>query len=196
MDKRLLKLKEIALQCTNCELFRTRGSLVFGEGSVDAQIMFVGEGPGKEEDKTGVPFVGRSGKLLRKMIKAIELEEKYYYIANIVKCRPPNNRIPETEEIKMCIKFLKKQIEIIEPTLIVLLGKTAVMGLCPAFTTYSVEKLRSMTKSLGMVTYEDIPVMVTYHPSALLRAAWRKEGAKEDFIFLKNVFNDLFINKE
>jgi len=197
MDKenRLLKLREIALQCANCELFRTRDNLVFGEGPADSFIMFIGEGPGREEDKTGKPFVGRSGKLLRKMIKAIELEEKYYYITNIVKCRPPNNRVPEIEEIKPCIKFLKKQIEIIRPALIVLLGKTAVKGLCPEFSTYSIEKLRSMTKNLGMITYENIPVMVTYHPSALLRTAWRKVGAKEDFIFLKNIFNDLFINE-
>jgi len=190
MDKenRLLRLREIALQCTNCELFRTRDNLVFGEGPADSLIMFIGEGPGKEEDKTGNPFVGRSGKLLRKMIIAIGLEEKYYYIANIVKCRPPNNRTPKTEEIKSCIKFLKKQIEIIEPTLIVLLGGTAVKGLCPEFSTYSIEKLRSMTKNLGMITYESIPVMVTYHPSALLRTAWRKVGAKEDFIFLRNIF--------
>jgi DNA polymerase len=105
-------------------------------------------------------------------------------------CRPPGNRDPLEEEIEMCCKYLRKQIEIIKPRLLVLLGKTAVKGLCPNFAKDSVEKLRSMTKSLGLVTYVEIPVMVTYHPSALLRAAWRRVGAKEDFEFLREKYKE------
>ena len=184
-EERLQKLKEIALKCGNCELCKTRKNLVFGDGFHDALIMFIGEGPGQKEDETGVPFVGRSGQLLRKMIDAINIFEEDKYIANIVKCRPPNNRAPKKEEIEYCTKFLRKQIEIIKPKLLVLLGKTAVTGLCPTFAKESVERLRSKSKNLGMVTFEDIPAMVTYHPSALLRSPWRKVGAKEDFVFLQ-----------
>lgn len=184
----LLKLKEIALKCANCELYRGRKHLVFGEGSHEALIMFIGEGPGREEDETGRPFVGRSGKLLRQMIDAIKIMKEDKYIANIVKCHPPNNRAPLKEEIEMCSKYLRKQIDIIKPKLLVLLGKTAVKGLCPNFAKDSVEKLRSMTKSIGLITYNEIPVMVTYHPSALLRTAWRKVGAKEDFVFLQKTY--------
>jgi len=195
-EVRLSKLKEIALKCTNCALYATRKKLVFGEGSSNALIMIIAEGPGREEDETGRPFVGRSGKLLRKTLLAIGIDPiKDCYIANIVMCRPPGNRDPEKEEIEMCKKFLVKQIEIIKPKLLVLLGKTAVKGLCPMFAKISVERLRSMTKNLGMVSYGEIPVMVTYHPSALLRAAWRKVGAKEDFIFLQQIYKDFLIEK-
>lgn len=186
--ERLRNLKEIALKCGSCGLHKGRKNLVFGDGSHSALIMFIGEGPGQKEDETGIPFVGRSGQLLRSMIDAIEIEPKDKYIANIVKCRPPKNRDPKKEEIETCIKFLRKQIEIIKPRLLVLLGKTAVKGLCPSVAKESVEKLRSMSKNIGMVTFEDIPVIVTYHPSALLRAAWRKHGAKEDFNCLQELY--------
>ena len=189
-EERLLKLKEIALKCTNCELYKGRKHLVFGEGSHKALIMFIGEGPGREEDETGRPFVGRSGKLLRQMIDTIKIMKEDKYIANIVQCRPPNNRAPLKEEIEMCSKYLRKQIDIIKPKLLVLLGKTAVKGLCPNFAKDSVEKLRSMTKSIGLIAYNEIPVIVTYHPSALLRTAWRKVGAKEDFVFLRKTYMD------
>jgi len=190
-EERLLKLRAIALRCTECALYATRTRLVFGEGSPDALVMFIGEGPGREEDETGRPFVGRSGKLLRDMCEAIGITEDYRYIANIVKDRPPKNRDPEKEEIASCIKFLRKQIEIIQPKLLVLLGKTAIKGICPEYKKESVENLRAMTKNPGAITFEDIPVIVTYHPSALLRASWRKVGAKDDFKFLQDIFNSL-----
>jgi len=196
-EERLLKLEKIALSCGNCDLCRGRKKLVFGEGSPTALIMFIGEGPGAEEDKTGRPFVGRSGKLLRQMISAIDISEEDKYIANIVKCRPPDNRAPLRSEIETCRKYLRKQIDIIRPRLLVLLGKTAVKGMCPNFAKESVEKLRSMSKSIGMVTFSggsgDIPALVTYHPSALLRTAWRKVGAKEDFTFLKEKYRELVL---
>lgn len=185
---RMTKLYEIVEACGACPLVKGRPKFVFGEGSLNALVMFIGEGPGQKEAETGRPFVGRSGTLLRDMIRAIELLEEDYYIANIVKCRPPDNRQPEKEEIEICVKYLRKQIDIIRPKLLVLLGKTAIKGLCPIFAKDSIEKLRSMTKSLGIITYCEIPVMVTYHPSALLRTAWRKVGAKEDFKFLQTTY--------
>lgn len=159
--------------------------MVFGEGGIYATVMFVGEGPGAEEQKAGRPFVGRSGKLLRDMIRAIGISEGGHYIANVVKDRPPNNRPPEPEEIACCSKFLKKQIGIIQPKLIVLLGKTAVKGLCPDKEKESIDKLRSLK---GFLHYEGIPVVVTYHPSALLRTPWRKTAAREDFLFIQQVY--------
>ncbi len=194
--ERLKKLEEIAEKCYNCELGKTRNRLVFGEGSANSTFMIIGEGPGETEDKEGRPFVGRSGQLLRKMLTAIDLNpEKDVFIANIVKCRPPKNRDPKKNEITTCIKFLRKQIEIIEPKLIILLGKSAVKGICPDLAKESVERLRIISKNLGMLIYNDIPVVVTYHPSALLRTQWRRVGAKEDFEFLQNVYKE-FKNDE
>jgi DNA polymerase len=165
--------------------------MVFGEGSLNARIMFLGEAPGRSEDQSGRPFVGRSGQLLRKMIEAIEIPAEDYYIANIIKDRPPNNRPPEKEEIEACVKFLKKQIEIIGPKIIVLLGKTAVKGLCPSLAQMGMDALRAQSKSLGMVSFQGVPAIVTYHPSALLRTPYRKGGAIEDFRFLQSVYREL-----
>jgi uracil-DNA glycosylase family 4 len=117
--------------------------MVFGEGNPNAIVMFVGEGPGKEEQETGRPFVGRCGKLLRDMIRAIEIPEEHHYIANVVKDRPPGNRPPENEEIEACSKFLKKQIEIINPKVLVLLGRTAVKALMPNEANTPIGTLRT-----------------------------------------------------
>jgi len=151
--------------------------------------MFIGEGPGRTEDQTGRPFVGRSGKLLRGMIQAIGMGENDFYIANIVKDRPPNNRPPEPEEIEQCVKFLRKQIEIIQPKLLVLLGKTAVRGLLPSVSGNSMESLRISSKNIGFLQYNNVGAFVTYHPSAILRNPLRKPEYKEDFMFIKGFFN-------
>jgi DNA polymerase len=164
---------------------------VFGEGGSDAKIMFIGEAPGRTENATGRPFVGRSGKLLRAMIQAIGVEEKDFYIANIVKDRPSNNRPPEPDEIEQCVKFLKKQIEIIQPKLLVLLGKTAVKGLLPTLSGNSMESLRTSSKNGGFIQYQNVPCFVTYHPSAILRNPVNKSSYREDFIHIQNVFNGL-----
>jgi len=121
----LKELYEKVKDCKNCPLHRTRTNLVFGEGSPEATLMFVGEAPGKEEDLQGRPFVGAAGKLLRETIKNLGISEKKIYIANILKCRPPQNRDPKPEEIARCIPYLKKQIEIIKPRIICTLGKFA-----------------------------------------------------------------------
>ena len=114
--ERLSALKDICLQCTNCELFRGRKKLVFGEGNPESWFFLIGEGPGREEDISGMPFVGRSGHLLRKLLMAIGLDpENDCYIANTVKCRPPANRVPYDIEMGQCIKFLKKQVELTTP---------------------------------------------------------------------------------
>jgi DNA polymerase len=162
--------------------------MVFGDGSFDAKIFFTGEGPGADEQRQGIPFVGRSGKLLRKMIEAIGLNREDFYIANVVKDRPPDNRLPEPDEIEFCVKFLKKQIEIIEPKLIVLLGRTAVKGLLPEHKATPLDHLRDQSKELGAFKFNDIPIVVTFHPSALLRDPGRREKAKEDFRYIQNVF--------
>jgi len=158
--------------------------MVFGDGDPDAWLMFIGEAPGREEDQAGIPFIGRSGQLLRKMIAAIGLTPEDWYIANILKDRPPGNRVPEPEEIGFCIKFLHKQIEIIHPEIIVLLGKTAVKGLMPDRAAARVDDLRQESKSLNL-RYNDIPIIVTYHPSALLRDPSKKVMAAQDFRFLE-----------
>jgi DNA polymerase len=163
--------------------------MVFGEGSPDAQLLYIGEGPGMDEDLSGRPFVGRSGKLLRNLSEAIGLNLiDQVYIANVCKCRPPNNRPPEPEEIEQCSKFLKKQIEFIGPKLIALLGRTAVKAILPDHAKTPIEVLRG---KVGTLSYEGTPVMVTYHPSALLRDPSRKVLVREDFLWIKNFIGSL-----
>ena len=190
MSARLKTLQEICSGCRNCTLGATRNKLVFGEGPLNPMVMFVGEGPGKEEDETGRPFVGRCGKLLRNMIIAIGLDlEKEVYIANVVKCRPPSNRPPEPEEIEQCGKLLKKQVEIIRPKRVVLLGKTAVKGLLSEHSKMTIGALRKISPE--MLLFEGIPMKVTYHPSSLLRDPSRKSLAYEDFKEIESIVSGL-----
>jgi uracil-DNA glycosylase family 4 len=148
--------------------------------------MSISEAPGKDEDLSGRPFVGRSGKLYRQMLAAIGLDpEKDVYMSNILLCRPPNNRVPEQEEISQCIKFLHKKIEIITPKLLLFLGKTAIKGLLPEYAKIPMGTLRIESKE-GKYAYKGIPVLITYHPSALLMDPSKKPCAKEDFLFLKS----------
>ena len=177
-EARLSKLRDICLMCRECDLCKTRTKLVFGDGFADARVMFIGEAPGRDEDLQGVPFVGRSGQLLRKMIQVIGLKQEDFYIANILKDRPPNNRTPSQDEIGKCIRFLHKQIEIIQPKLLVLLGKTAVNGILPEHKKMSMAELRLRSEGLA---FQGVPVRVTYHPSALLRNPNWKPLAAEDF---------------
>lgn len=184
---RLEKLRDIVLTCRQCPLYESRHKMVFGDGDPDAWLMFIGEAPGREEDQTGTPFIGRSGQLLRKMLAAIGLTREDWYIANIIKDRPPGNRVPEPEEISNCIKFLHKQIEIINPEIIVLLGKTAVKGMLPDRSAARIDDLRRECKDLKSLLYNDIPVLVTYHPSALLRDPSKKNLAAVDFRFMEGL---------
>ena len=151
------------------ELFKGRNKFVFGTGNPNAEVMVVGEGPGAEEDKQGLPFVGRAGQLLTNMLKAIKFEREEVYIANIVKCRPPGNRTPLPDEMDTCMPYLKKQYELIKPKLILCLGLTAARGL--------LKKRDSLTNLRGKIfEFEDAKVMVTYHSAALLRNPnWKKD---------------------
>jgi len=167
------QLREVVLACTRCRLAQTRTHVVFGEGDVHAPLMFVGEGPGAEEDATGRPFVGEAGQLLTKMIAAMRFRREEVYIANVVKCRPPGNRVPEDDEAAECLGYLRKQIELVKPAVIVLLGATALRFL---LQKNGIRRCRGVWHE-----YRGIPVMPTYHPAYLLRQA----SAKRD------VWNDL-----
>ncbi len=153
--------KEIA-ECKKCPLFNTRKNYVFGEGSIDADIMFVGEAPGEEEDKQGRPFVGKAGKKLTEMIKAMGFEREDVFIANIVKCRPPGNATPTPQIRRTCFPYLQKQIAIIKPKVLIALGNVAAQTL--------LDTKETITKRRGKFgKYQGIPVMPTYHPSYVIR---------------------------
>jgi uracil-DNA glycosylase family 4 len=165
------KLKEIAARvasCTRCELAQTRTHTVPGQGCACPEIMFIGEGPGEEEDRQGLAFVGRAGQLLTRIIEAMGYTRAEVFIGNVVKCRPPGNRTPYPHEMEACLPFLKEQIAILKPKVIVALGGTAVRGLLRTET--GITKLRGQ-----WMEFEGIPVMPTYHPAYLLR----NEGGKK-----------------
>lgn len=159
--------------CQRCKLHAGRTNIVFGEGHPQARLMFVGEGPGADEDEQGEPFVGRAGQLLTQIIKAMGLAREDVYIANVVKCRPPGNRNPEPDEIAACSPFLQAQISAIGPTVIVALGKFAAQTLLQTETPIS--RLRGQFHALGGVA-----VMPTFHPSYLLRNPAAKREVWED----------------
>lgn len=159
--------------CQRCALAAGRTKIVFGTGDPCAELVFAGEGPGQEEDRQGLPFVGAAGKLLNRMIQAMGYQRPEVYIANIVKCRPPNNRNPEPDEIATCVPFLIRQIEIIAPRAIVALGGVATQTLLQ--TTEPVSRLRGRFHDL-----HGIPVMPTYHPAYLLRNAGAKKMVWQD----------------
>lgn len=167
-------------ECIRCPLHEGRRSIVFGEGSPQARLMFVGEGPGADEDREGRPFVGRAGQLLTKMIGAMTLDRSEVYIANIVKCRPPKNRNPRPDEIAACFPFLQRQIRVIAPDVIVALGRVAAGTLLG--TAESMAKLRGRFHD-----YEGIRVMPTYHPSFLLRKEDDRRWKGEAWSDLKQV---------
>lgn len=157
--------------CTRCKLHAQRTNIVFGVGDPQARLMFVGEGPGADEDAQGEPFVGRAGKKLDQMIEAIDLRREQVYIANIVKCRPPRNRDPEPDEIDTCSPFLVEQIRAIRPRVIVTLGSPATKRLLG--TRLGITRLRGHWHA-----YRGIPVMPTFHPAYLLRAYTQENRRK------------------
>lgn len=158
----LKSLRDEIGDCQRCKLCKNRKNIVFGEGQAEAKIMFIGEGPGRDEDIQARPFVGEAGKLLTSLIIKLGLKREEVYIANIVKCRPPNNREPEEDEIIMCRPFVERQIEIIKPKVIVSLGKVATHALLKVKTPIS--KIRG-----NFFDYRGIPLMPTFHPAYLLR---------------------------
>ncbi len=163
-------------ECKRCGLCQERQSIVFGDGNPKTRLLFVGEGPGADEDRQGLPFVGRAGQLLNKIIEAMEFQRKDVYIANIVKCRPPGNRQPEQGEIAACLPFLKAQIAIIKPEYIVALGATAVGALLN-----HQGPMASIRGKFQKLAWEPgTPVMPTYHPAYLLRNPPAKKFVWED----------------
>jgi len=175
------ELREAVRVCTACGLCKQRKQAVFGVGSETGPWMFVGEGPGADEDEIGEPFVGQAGRLLDSMLAAIGLARgRDAYIANVVKCRPPGNRTPTLEEAAACAAFLDRQIELIAPKLIVALGKTAASRLLQ--TEASLGSLRGR-----MHEYRGTPLVVTYHPAYLLRSLPEKAKAWEDLLFARRM---------
>ncbi len=159
--------------CTECRLSEKRKTVVFGEGDPKASLMFIGEGPGAEEDRTGRPFVGQAGQILDGMIFAIGLERRDVYITNIVKCRPPGNRDPEDDEVTACAAYLDRQIELVQPKVLVALGKPASHRLTG--TTKPISALRGRWS-----TYQGIPLMPVFHPAYMLRTPEKKRETWED----------------
>jgi uracil-DNA glycosylase len=169
--------------CDRCGLAKTRTHFVFGSGSPSANLMLVGEAPGEEEDRRGEPFVGAAGQLLDKILAAIGFERSEVYICNILKCRPPGNRDPQPEEVESCIPFLYKQIEIIDPKLILALGRVAAQNLLS--TQAPLNRLRG-----GMHELRGVPLMVTFHPAALLRNPEWKRPVWEDVQRLRTLYDE------
>jgi len=161
-DDTLLKIHTDLGDCTRCKLHRGRTKLVFGDGNPKAELVFVGEGPGRDEDAQGLPFVGRAGKLLTQMIEAMGLQRQDVYICNVVKCRPPDNRTPEKEEVETCSPFLLRQLDAISPKVIVCLGSVAAQTL--------LETNRGISHFRGeWLEFRGRKLMATYHPAYLLR---------------------------
>lgn len=171
------QLKASLLNCNKCKLAKYRTNIVFGYGNVDTTLMFIGEGPGAEEDKQGLPFVGRSGQLLTKMINAMGLTREDIYIANIVKCRPPENRDPFIEEAKACINYLRSQIQIIKPSVIVCLGSVSLNFLLQPDNKLklNISKMRGQWQD-----FYGYKVLPTFHPAYLLRNPSKKVDAWND----------------
>lgn len=178
------KLYAECTSCTACELCKTRTNCVFGTGSTDADILFVGEAPGDNEDKTGIPFVGRAGQLLDKYLYAVDIPRESVYIANILKCRPPKNRDPMPAEEDACIDFLRRQVKLIRPKMIVCLGRISAMRLIrPDF---------KITREHGE-WFERGGVLITavYHPALLLRDPRKKEDMLTDMKKIKEKLDEL-----
>ena len=178
-----LQMFEESVQvCCKCSLGKTRHQLVFGTGNSESNLMLIGEAPGEDEDKQGKPFVGRAGQLLDKMLKAIDFQRSEIYIANIIKCRPPGNRSPNSKEIENCLPILLKQIQLIQPKMIVTLGRIAAQTLLG--TSQSINQLRGQIHDLN-----GIFVLVTYHPAGLLRNEQWKRPAWDDLQTLRKYYD-------
>lgn len=179
------ELKKDCMGCTKCELCQTRTNLVFGTGNENAEVLFIGEGPGQNEDLQGLPFVGRGGQLLDKFLAAVDLDRnKNIYIANMVKCRPPQNRDPLPAEQEACIGWLREQVRLMRPKIIVCLGRISAQKLIsPDF---------KVTKQHGeFIEKGGILFMGTFHPAALLRNPNQKPDALEDFLKLKEKIKEI-----
>lgn len=180
------QLYDMICDCKKCDLWKTRTNFVFGSGNKNADLVIIGEAPGADEDKQGLPFVGRAGKLLTQILEAINFKREEVYICNVLKSRPPENRNPTPEEIKQCEPYLEKQLELIKPKMLLCLG------------TFAAQTLLKSKEALGKLrgkfhTYKNIPLLVTYHPAALLRNPNWKKPTWEDVQILRKEFDKLVV---
>ena len=172
------KLENSIKDCKKCKLCTNRSNIVFGTGNKEADIMFIGEGPGADEDTQGIPFVGKAGQLMNKAFEGIGINRDNVYIANIVKCRPPSNRVPEKDEAEACMDYLRNQVILIKPKIIVLLGSVALKNILG--NEYGI------TSSRGKwIEHKDILYLPTWHPAALLRDEAKKIQFWQDLKMLK-----------
>ena len=179
-------LTEAVFACEKCRLCQTRTNVVLGEGDLHAPLMFIGEGPGQQEDETGRPFVGAAGHLLDRMLAAIGLRREQVYICNIVKCRPPQNRVPEADERAACMDYLRQQVALVRPKVIVCLGSTPTRALLG-------EQMR-ITRDRGVWQLKKgVWFMPTYHPAALLRNPYNTKNGFADFLSLREKIQELGI---
>ena len=188
-DVKLDDLNRHICNCTKCRLGTTRTKFVFGVGNPKADLLVIGEAPGADEDKQGEPFVGRAGQLLNKILEAVNFKREEVYIANILKCRPPENRRPHPDEVEQCEPYLWKQIELIKPKFILCLGLTAAQTLLK--TEESLTNLRA-----SIHNYHGVPTFVTYHPAALLRNPNWKRPTWEDVQKLRKMYDETINNKQ
>jgi len=177
-------VRAVAERCVRCPLHETRKSVVFADGSSEARVMCVGEAPGANEDETGLPFVGRAGKLLDRLLLSVGLRREDVYVCNVLKCRPPQNRNPQADEIEQCSPFLRRQVALVRPEVVV------------AFGTFASRTLLDMRESLGRMrgrthTYEGVPLIVTYHPAALLRNPNWTRPAWEDLQRVRHLLEEV-----
>ena len=178
------RLEHECWQCSKCGLGKTRTNVVIGRGSKKADIMLVGEGPGQQEDEQGLPFVGRAGQLLDLLLQALMFNEDEYYIANIVKCRPPGNRVPDEQEVQQCIPFLREQVRLVHPKILVCMGSTA--------AKYIIDKNIKITKIRGnWQESKGFFIMPTFHPAALLRDESKKALMFSDFKMVRERLNSI-----
>ncbi len=185
MYKTWEELKDACKLCTKCGLCEDRTTVVFGVGTKDAEVMFIGEGPGENEDLQGEPFVGRAGKLLDKMLQAVDLSrDKNIYIANMVKCRPPKNRDPKPEETELCMDWLRNQVKLMRPKIIVCLGRISAAKLIKADIKITKEHGQWFDKNGTLM-------MAMLHPAALLRDPRKKPEAFEDFLKLQEKIKEI-----
>jgi len=177
-------LHDLAVGCQRCRLRSACQQVVFGDGNINADILFIGEGPGKDEDQQGIPFVGRAGQLLNKILEAADFRRSEVYIANVVKCRPPGNRLPNPDEVKECRNYLEAQIRIINPKIIVCLGALACQ------TVIDSKAKISQTRGKWFIR-NGIKIMASYHPAALLRNESYKRPTWEDFKLIRDEYKKL-----
>jgi DNA polymerase len=177
------ELRAAVAACQRCEIHATRTQAVFGVGNPRARWMFIGEAPGAEEDRQGEPFVGRAGQLLTAMIRALGLQREDVYIANVLKCRPPGNRDPRPAEAANCRAFLERQVALVDPTLVIAVGRIAAQDLLATETP--IAKLRGKVHSFGAKGW---PLLVTYHPAYLLRSPSEKRKAWQDLVYARQLF--------